>query len=717
MATPPATFSESWHRIAEQRIALRRSVEARRQWFRGELYHVLEDPFSNQFYRLRAPAYDFVARLRPDRTVEQAWQAAMAMHPDTAPGQEEVLQLLAQLFHANLLQFETAGDSEKLFERYKERKQKELQSKLMSVMFMRIPVLDPDRFLQRTLPALGWLFSWWGVALWLAVVGGAVKVLIDHFDAFRSGVDNVLAPGNLLLLYAGLAIVKVLHEFGHAYACRRYGGPVHVMGLMLLIFSPMPYVDATASWAFREKWKRVLVGAAGMIVELFVAAIAVFVWANTSAGVVHGLAYNMIFVASVSTILFNANPLLRYDGYYILSDLLEIPNLHSRSMLMARHLIERHLFGVTRSTSPARSRREAVMLAVFFVCSGVYRIILFAGIILFISQSYLVLGAIMAAVCIITWVIKPLVGLVTYLSSNMRIARQRTRAVLITVGAVAALALLVGWIPFPRDFRAPGVVQSQQYSGVFAGAPGYIAEILAPSGSEVKAGQPLVKLSSRALELDLASATSELEQTMAEKQRALATGVAIRSIEARMAAVEKRLEQVRQLTAALTVSAPQDGTWFAPELDKSLGLWLRRGAVLGQIVRADDFYFSAVIPQSEAAELFSGSQLRADVRITGQAEHAIPVTQQAVIPADQQILPSAALGWMAGGEVAVSQQDETGRRAAEPFFEVRATLAPATAVLLRHGEAGRIRFRLPAQPLWAQWERAVRQLLQKTGSA
>ncbi len=144
--------------------------------------------------------------------------------------------------------------------------------------------------------------------------------------------------GNLVLLYLGLIFIKTVHEFGHAIFCRKYGGEVHVMGVMLMIFTPMPYVDATSSWSFRERYKRVLVGAAGMIVELFVAALATFVWAKTAPGTLHSLAYNMMFVASVSTLIFNINPLLRFDGYYILSDLIEIPNLNQRATGQLTHL-------------------------------------------------------------------------------------------------------------------------------------------------------------------------------------------------------------------------------------------------------------------------------------------------------------------------------------------------------------------------------------------
>src|SRR5271157_5474469 len=145
MADTPRTFSESWYRVAQQRLCLRHSAKVRRQYFRGELWMVLENPLSNQFFRLRPAAYEFVARLRPERTVEEVWQECLERFPEEAPSQESVIQLLAQLYFANLLQYDLAGDSAQLFERYRKRRQRQFGLNLLNLMFMRFPLLDPDR--------------------------------------------------------------------------------------------------------------------------------------------------------------------------------------------------------------------------------------------------------------------------------------------------------------------------------------------------------------------------------------------------------------------------------------------------------------------------------------------------------------------------------------------------------------------------------------------
>ena len=442
-------FSESWYRIANQRIWLAPGVRVRRQYYRGERWIVLENPFSNQFFRIRPAAYEFIARLGPRTTVQSAWQQCLDRFPDEAPGQEAVIQLLSQLYHANLLQYENAADSSQLFERYKQRREREVRSRLLNLMFMRFPLLDPDRFLVRTMPLLGKLISPVGALLWLVIVGFGLKVALDHFGALRDQAQSVLATNNLFVLYIGMVLIKTLHEFGHAYFCRKFGGEVHVMGVLLMIFTPMPFVDATSSWGFRNRWKRILVSSAGMIVELFVAAIMVFVWANTGPGLLHNLAYNMIFIASVSTLVFNLNPLLRFDGYYILSDLVDIPNLQQRANRQLRHFCERYLFGIKTSVSPAERKKEAAWLAVFGVASGIYRVIVFGGILLVVADRFFLIGIIMAAVCAISWIVAPTFKFLQYLASNPSLERTRGRAIAVTTVGFAALLLFFGVVKFP----------------------------------------------------------------------------------------------------------------------------------------------------------------------------------------------------------------------------------------------------------------------------
>jgi putative peptide zinc metalloprotease protein len=707
----PGTFSESWYRIAGHRVALRPHVIVRRQYFRGERYYVLHDPFSNQFFRLRPAAYEFVARLELNRTVESVLNECLETNPEEAPGQEQVLRLLGQLHAGNLLHSDLPPDTAKMFERHEKRRVREVHNQWLNLLYARFPLFDPDRLLQRLLPALRAIFSIPGAILWLAVVLAGVKVVVDHAGEFTASSLDALAPDRLLVLYAATVLAKVVHEFGHACACRRLGGEVHVMGVMLMIFTPMPYVDTTSSWSLRSRWARALVGAAGMIAELFLAALAAFVWAATGEGVLHALAFNVILVASVSTLLFNLNPLLRFDGYYILSDLLEIPNLQMRAMRQLQHWVERYAFGLKKSAPGARTTREAAWLGVYGLASLSYRLLVSALILLFIAGKYLLLGLVLAVTGACAWLLLPLWRGVKYLAASPALARQRKRAVAVSCGALAAVLALLFFVPAGNDFRAPGVIEAGEYSMINAATAGRVVELLAPPGAQVEKDQPLLRLENPELTFEIAEAQAKATEAAAMRDRAVAESIAdLDPIDSRIAAVTSLLAQLHAQQDALIIRAPHPGLWHAPDIAASLGTWVPRGMELGHVLGVGTFRFSAVVSQEEASRLFDGDLRRSEVRLHGQADRPLAVTDRTIIPAERRKLPSAALGRLAGGEVAVAP-DKTGREAREGFFEVRATIRGDAT--LTHGVSGTIRFELPSEPVAVQWIRKLRQLLQK----
>ena len=714
MAKPGKTFSESWHRIADLKVSLRPTVKVRKQFFRGERWYVLQDPFNNQFFRLRPEAYEFISRLRPERTVEEVWLECLERYPENAPGQEDVQQLLTQLYYANLLYSEMPADSTKLFERYKERRQREVGAWFMNIMFLRIPLYDPENFLKRFMPFIKMILNPVSAVVWLVVVGAALKTVFDRFGMATQMAQGILAPDNLFLLYIGLVIVKTLHEFGHAFVCKRFGGEVHTMGVMFLIFTPLPYMDASSSWAFRSRWKRVLVGASGMIMEIFIAALFVFVWAYTGEGTLHSLAYNIMFIASVSTVLFNGNFLLHFDGYYILADLLDIPNLSQRSFGQLRHLVERYLFGYKESISQAHSPKEAFWLCVYGIASGIFHVFVFTHIILFVADKFLLLGMIIALVCIIAWGIIPFYHLMEYLASSPRLTKTRTRAIAICAGFFLLVVFLLGVLPFPQRFRAPGVMEAEDYIRVVSNAPGYVKELFIPSGTEVEEGTPLLELSDYELDLEIRTAKAQREETLALQMLSMSGEVAdLKAIRKRLETIDARLADLEKQQEDLTVKARQAGVWAAPSVHELIGTWAAKGTALGEIAGRGGFLFSTVVSQDDAANLFVDEITKAEVRLFGHEGDNIQVSDYKIIPFQHEKLPSAALGWFAGGEVAVSPRDQSGLKASEPFFLIYAKVQPAEGVMFLHGRSGKLRFTMHPKPLLVQWTRSFRQLLQK----
>ena len=251
-------FSESWHRVAAQSIRLRPSVRVRKQFFRGEQWYVANDLYGDQFFRFRPEAWDFIARLDGTQTVDEVWEQCLETKGGAAPGQTEAIQILSSLYQSNLIVSDFPADVTQLFERQKKRHAREWKARLFGIFFLRIPLFDPDAFLTRTMSYLRPLFSIPGAVCWLLLVGSALGVVVSNWEKLSNGRQGVLDPSNLPVLFVAFVIAKLVHELGHGYAVKRFGGEVHVMGITFLVFTPIPYVDATAAWAFRERWKRCL---------------------------------------------------------------------------------------------------------------------------------------------------------------------------------------------------------------------------------------------------------------------------------------------------------------------------------------------------------------------------------------------------------------------------------------------------------------------------
>jgi len=708
------TFSESWYRIAGENIRLRTGIDVRRQNFRGERWFVLENSFSNQFFRLRPAAYEFVARLNRNTTVQEAWERCLEIFPDDTPGQGEVIKLLSQLYHANLLAYDLANDARQLFDRQKKRHDRELKARLTNIMFMRFPLINPDRFLVKTLPLVRPLLGKLGTLLWFVVAILAGKLLLDNNEKFWDETQGVLTPSNLLWLYFAMAITKTLHEFGHAYVCRKYGGEIHVMGIMLLIFTPIPYVDATSSWGFRSKWQRLLVGGAGMIVEIFVAALAVFVWANTGPGTLHNLAYNMIFVASVSTVLFNINPLLRFDGYYMLSDLVEVPNLHQKATNQLKYFCKRYLFGLRQATNPSDTKSGAFWLTAFALASQIYRLVIFGGILFFVADRFLLLGIIMAGLCITGWIVVPVLKFIHYLASSPELARGRRRAVMVTVCGFASVLAFLQFVPFPLYFKAPGVFESQTRAQVLSDAPGIVAEFLAVDGQTVEAGDPLLRLTNPEIDLALRLSEAKIREQEAKLRLAMrAENADLKPIQLQLDAERATIAKLLIDRKNLTIRARVTGTYVAPAIEQTLGRHFDKGSPFGIIVDPGNFEFTATVKQEDADQLFTRNLDSAEVRIPGQAGQVIIVENLLKIPSDQNVLPSSALGWGGGGDIQTDPRDPDGRKTQEPFFSVRADIRDSSGATLLHGRSAKIRFAIGKQPLLPRWVRSFRQLLQR----
>ena len=703
-------FSPSWYRVAALKPRLRGHAEIHRHHYRGELWYVLQDHSSGRYHRFTPAAYLLIGLMDGKYTVEEIWETGRTRLGEEAPTQDEMIRLLAQLHAADALQSNVAPDTAELLKRFEKQQHKKLKQNLRSPLFMRFSLLDPERFLVWFLPLVLPVFGWMGALIWLVVVGTAVFLAAFHWpELTRNITDRVLAPQNLLLLWLTYPFVKILHEFGHAFATKVWGGEVHEMGIMLLVLTPIPYMDASSATAFREKYKRVMVGAIGMVVELFVAAIALFIWVNAEPGTLRAVAYNVMLIAGVSTVLFNGNPLLRYDAYYILADLLEIPNLGPRGMQYMGYLVQRYLFGVPDAEPPLSTSGERVWFVIYTVASFIYRIFVYAAIILFIAGKFFVIGMLLAGWAVVSMIIFPVAKKLKFIVSSPKLRRKRGRAILVTGFALAAVAVVIALAPFPLSTMAEGVIWIPEESFVRAGTDGFVDRIIAAPGSGVRRGDPLIKCFDPLLPAHI----RVLESRLRELEATYDTQLPLDRVQAEITNdeirhVTGRLSHARERAGELSIRSPGGGKFLVPMAEDLPGRFVRRGDLLGYVVDRSAITARVVVSQSDI-DLVRQQTAGVKVRLAETIGKTLPAVVKRELPAATDQLPSRTLSQDGGGEIAIDPRDTLGLKAFQKVFLFDLEL-PAHAGLYAVGSRIYVRFDHGWEPLVWRWYRGVRQL-------
>src|SRR5262245_32452787 len=422
-------LSSSWHRVAKLKLRPRGHVQVRRHLYRGRPWYVIKDEVSGRSHRVTPAVYLFVGLMDGRHSVDDLWQTVVTQLGDEAPTQDEIIHLLAQLHAADLLRADVPPDAEEMFYRHARHARAKLRQSFGSLLSIKVPLFDPDRFLGRTAFAVRPLIGWFGAFIWLSAVLPAVVLAAIHWPELRGDIgDQMLTARNLLIVAVVFPVLKALHELGHGYATKVLGGAVHEIGVMLLVFAPVPYVDASASAAFRSKWRRILVGAAGMMVELFLASLALYLWLLIEPGMLRAVCYNTVLIAGISTVIFNCNPLLRFDGYYILCDFIEIPNLGMRANRCWGWLIDRWVFGA-KIARPSPSPGEQAWLITYAPLAFAYRASVVLAIAVFIANRYFIVGVAIALWAVFFGLVWPLLKGISHVLTSPILERHRLRAV------------------------------------------------------------------------------------------------------------------------------------------------------------------------------------------------------------------------------------------------------------------------------------------------
>jgi putative peptide zinc metalloprotease protein len=553
---------------ADAPIALRArgDLVARPQTFRGRRHWCVKDPVSLSYFHLSDLEYSLLRRL-DGRATLGSLERAVERESGAPAGAEQIGTFLGSLARNGLAVAEAAGGGAALWRRRVAARRSRARNFFPALLSLRFRGVDPSRLLRRLEAAFGWAFSAWCLVAAAAFVAAAVLFAAGHADEFAATLPAAgayLTAGNVVVLTLTIGGVKVLHELGHALACRRLGGECPEIGFMLLVFAPCLYCDVSDSWMFGRKRDRIAVAAAGIGVELFLAAAATFGWWFSEPGLFHTVCMNVMLVCSLNTLLLNGNPLLRYDGYFVLSDWLEIPNLAAES----RAALSRLAFGRGPGDPGLTDDPEPILLT-YGVLSAVYRVSLTWAIALaairFLTPVGLApVGYLFATACMLSVAAGPVAAVRAAAASPRR--RRALVAVACAAAAVAALAL----IPLPRRVGAAAVLQPRGAHRVYATVGGRLVEAVAP-GTAVRSGDTIGRLSDADLEREVAGLEGRVAELTArleslERRRLADAAAAARLASAREAleGATAQLEARRRDREALTLRAPAAGVVLPP---------------------------------------------------------------------------------------------------------------------------------------------------------
>ena len=672
-------LSDQWYRVAALTPRLAPHVRMERRRGPGGAHYLVFDRLTGRSHRLPVAGARLVAALDGTVPFGEAWSELVDRMGEAAPTQDEAIRLLSQMHGQDLILADITPDIAEQVERRGKQDRKLLRQNMMGPLSTRIPLFDPSRFLRLTAPLVRPLTGRVGFALWLVLMAYAGTLALAEAEAIAGAfADQVWTAGSIAIVAGVYVAMKALHELGHGWVARRHGAEIPEFGIMLLVFMPVPYVDATEAARIESRWARAAVSGAGILVETALAAAAFLLWREADPGPGRAILFNVMMVGGLSTVLINGNPLLKFDGYFVMTDVLGLPNLAQRANRAWGDWTNRVLFGA-RDVRPRGTRPfERVAFTLYAPAAFVYRIVLSVTIGLYVASTFFVLGVVLALWSLVMSLGKPLGKGLWHVATSPLLRRTRARAWGITGGAVALAAALLFAVPLPHSTWTQGVVRAPEGADVIAAADGEIASAGARSGDRVLRGAALLVLSDPLSDARAAALAARLREAELTLLRATLDGPA----ERRLAAIS--LEDARAALARetarivdRTVRAGQTGVFrpIAPAADL-VGRHVRRGELLGHVLPGTADRVRLVALQGQVAAIERGVR-RAEVRLP-HAAGIWPVTLEGRVSTGAFDLPSPILARGAGGPVPAAP-GETGLQATERLFVYDAILPEGLA--------------------------------------
>ncbi|MEO7318794.1 MAG: efflux RND transporter periplasmic adaptor subunit [Chthoniobacteraceae bacterium] len=609
--------------------ALRGDLIVTQQTFEGRNYYVVKDPISLQYFRMTAEDYFLATLFNGKRTFAQIREHYIARHRHVLlEYSPEDLNERVQRFANDLalMQFLTVqGQRLKMrFDAAKQKKAKKsfLYSLANQIFFVRFSLFDPDRIFGRMAKPLWWM--WTKTTFWISsiIILLAVIVFLRNYSHVGSALGNLFSFHNVLLMWITTFFIKSIHELGHGLTCKHYGGEVHEVGVMALVFTPYFFVNVTDCWVMPKRIHRILVSAAGIYVELVLAAFATFLWAIVQPGAMKDFLFNIIFIASVSTIIFNANPLMRFDGYYIMTDLIEVPNLQSKSRALIQHQLNRLLFGPTNEVGPLARlplpRKRFWLFYTYAVLSWIYGYYVIYKLAIFMESHLQPLGLEglsnwFSALALTSWVVMPL--LAYYKSLALKREDWKPQGRLRRLGIIVSVALgIFGaacFIPVELTIKRAGAVQLAEPDEIRSETPGFIEEVFVKEGDKVAAGQKVARLGNRETEHLLVATEARFKMAEADVQRAVGLDKPseLKQAQSVRASLEAKLKDARHDVENLTLRSKTGGTVLTRDLEKRLGVPLKTNEVLCQIAQLDPMRIKVALSEKQVRYIKKGQRV------------------------------------------------------------------------------------------------------------
>ncbi|MBN2022184.1 MAG: hemolysin D [Pirellulales bacterium] len=579
-----ATLSDSLVSSSARRLAIRKrpDLSARRQHYLGRTYWVVKEPVGLNYFRFQEEEYALLQKLDGHTSLDELKEWFEAEFPPQKITLEELQQFIGMLHRSGLVIADVPGQGKQLRQRRLDRRRKEILGALANILCIRFKGFDPERFLNWLYPKARWLYSAPVFCLCLVLMISAASLVIVQFDEFRAKLPSFyqfFSPHNALWLAIVLGLTKVLHEFGHGLTCKHYGGECHEMGVMILVLTPCLYCNVSDSWMLPSKWQRAAIGAAGMYVEVVIASIATFVWWFTSSDpptLLNMLCLNVIFISSVSTILFNANPLLRYDGYYILADLTEIPNLRQKATTILSRKAAHWFLGIEPQEDPFLPERNQFFFVIYSVAAAVYRWFVVLSILWFLNQVFkpyglAIIGHVIVAMSMVGLVVMPLYKLGKFFYTPGRMYKVKKPRLYASLAGLGAIILAFVFVPLPHSVLCSLEVQPRNPDRVFVRVPGTLEACDVQPGQRVEEGQVLGRLSNPDIDFKIAELDGkkrQLETRIEQQQRQSHSdpeaAAELGELREALASIKEQIAQHLVDKEKLILRAPASGTIMPP---------------------------------------------------------------------------------------------------------------------------------------------------------